>query len=66
MYLGVCETKYTWWHFKSNIIHKYAFYNPVDCLTETGIRVYKADAAMKLLKETKLIDLNKTNHPYPQ
>lgn len=37
-YQGVWETEYTWWHFKSNILLKCAFYNSADYLTKSSYK----------------------------
>lgn len=52
-YQGVSEIEYTWWHFKSNILLRWALYNSA----VTGVN--KPDSAMKLLEESKMVDFKK-------
>lgn len=35
---GFSEIKYTWWHFKSNILLRRALYNSADCLRESSYK----------------------------
>lgn len=53
---SISEIKYTWWHFKSNIMLRWALYNSADCLEKAATRINRPDSAMKLLEKSKLVD----------